>query len=91
MTVCYIREKNKINLPTTEKKSIMALSMISRRRCRALLASRLEPMFLFLRVAYQSECFPVHQIPDTRKRLPGSAWPLKLPMIQPTHGAQQSY
>lgn len=81
-----------IDAPTTEKKSTTALSMISRRRCKALLARRLEPMFLFLRVAYHSEYFPVHQIPKTRKKLPGSAWPLKLPMIAPaTPREKQSY
>lgn len=66
--------------PKKEKKSMTEFSMISRRRWEALLASRVEPMFLFLRVACQSEYFPDHQIPATRKKLPGSAWPLKLPM-----------
>lgn len=70
--------------PKTEKKRTMELSMISRRRCEALLDSRVEPMFLFRRVACHSEYLPVHQMPATRKKLPGSAWPLKLPM---THGA----
>lgn len=70
----------KLNLPTREKKTTTELSIISSRRCRTLLASRLEPMFLLLRVACQSECFPVHQSPATRKKLPGRAWPLKLPM-----------
>lgn len=67
-----------------EKKTTTEFSMISRRRCEALLASRVEPIFLFLRVAYQRECFVVHQIPATRKKLPGSAWPLKLPMTHDT-------
>lgn len=70
----------KLNLPTREKKTTTELSIISSRCCKPLLASRLEPMFLFLRVTCQSECFPVHQSPATRKKLPGSAWPLKLPM-----------
>lgn len=70
----------KFNLPTKEKKTTMELSMSSSRRCEALLATRPEPRFLFLRVTCQSECFPVHQSPATRKKLPGSAWPLKLPM-----------
>lgn len=68
------------NLPTKEKKTTTELSIISSRRCKVRLASRLEPGFLFLRVTCQSECFPVHQSPATRKKLPGSAWPLKLPM-----------
>lgn len=71
---------HKFNLPTSEKKTTTELSIISSRRCKTLLASRLEPMFLFLRVTCQRECFPVHQSPATRKKLPGSAWPLKLPM-----------
>lgn len=71
-------------LPTKEKKSMTEFSKISRRRCEALLANRVEPMFLFLRVACHREYFPVHQIPATRKKLPGRAWPLKLPM---THNA----
>lgn len=63
----------KFNLPTREKKTTTELSIISSRCCKTLLASRLEPMFLFLRVTCQSECFPVHQSPATRKKLPGSA------------------
>lgn len=57
------------------------LSIISSRRCEALLARRVEPIPLFLRVACQIEYFTVHQIPATRKKVPGRACPLKLPMI----------
>lgn len=63
----------KFDLPTREKKTTTEFSIISSRRCKALLASRLEPVFLLLRVTCQSECFPVHQSPATRKKLPGSA------------------
>lgn len=75
------------NSPVTEKKSMAAPSKISRRCCVARVVILAAPALLFLRVAYHSECFTAHHTPLIRKKLPGSAWPLKFPMM--THGHLQ--
>lgn len=67
-------------LPKKEKKRMTELSRISKRRCVALPVSRVDPIFLFLRVACHREYLTVHHRPASRKKLPGRAWPLKLPM-----------
>lgn len=76
-----IAKKNGGNSPIIENDKMTAPSMISMRRCVARDASLPAPALLFLRVAYKKVCFTAHHRPVIRKKLPGNAWPLKLPMI----------
>lgn len=86
--ICLFLDMHCQCLPTDEEKSMTEFSMISKRRCETLPASRVEPIFLFLLVACRRVYFTVHQSPSAMKKPPGSAWPLKLPMTPELWEAQ---